>query len=254
MTREEIAAGIERFSPWFYRFDLPYGLHTTPEIPEKVVPIHETRLRMALAPIEQHFGARLASVDCLDIGSHEGFYSAALAPRVKRVTGIEPRDDSRARARFIADSLGLSNVEFKPGVVETLAKDEGRTYDLTLFLGVLYHVPDPILCLRNVAQVTGELCIIETQVVDEVAGYTEWGAREWTRSYQGILALIDESGEFHAGNRETGVMPLVTCPSPKALTTMLHHAGFRRVDFIPPHEGAYEQLARRKRVVVAAWK
>jgi tRNA (mo5U34)-methyltransferase len=119
---------------------------------------------------------------------------------------------------------------------------------------VLYHVPDPILCLRNVAQVTQELCVIETQVIDEIEGTTEWGSRDWTRRYHGVLALIDESGEFATGNRETGVMPLVTCPSPRALETMLLHAGFRRVEFIQPHQGAYEQLARGKRVVVAAYK
>ena len=31
-------------------------------------------------------------------------------------------------------------------------------------------------------------------------------------------------------------------------------AGFRRVAQVPPHEGAYEQHARGKRVVYAAWK
>jgi len=113
---------------------------------------------------------------------------------------------------------------------------------------------DPMLCLRNVAAATGELCIIETQVVDEVEGVTEWGAREWTRPYSGILALIDETGEFKDGNRETGIAPLVSCPSPRALETMLHHAGFRKVEFVRPAEGAYEQHARGKRVVVAAWK
>ncbi len=84
----------------------------------------------------------------------------------------------------------------------------------------LYHVEDPIRCLRQVAAVTGELCVIET-VVDEVEGFAEWGSREWTRPYQGILALIDETGEFDAGNRETGVSPMATCPSPKALLFML---------------------------------
>jgi tRNA (mo5U34)-methyltransferase len=254
MTPEEIQSGIARLAPWFYRFDLPGGLHTTPAIPENVVPIHETRLRMALQPIEQHFGARLADVECLDIGSHEGFYSAALALRTRHVTGMEPRAESRERADFIARAMGLANITYREGVVETMGRDLARTFPLTLFLGVLYHVPDPVLCLRNVAEVTGELCIIETQVVDEVEGFTEWGSQEWTRRYHGVLALIDESGEFEAGNRETGIMPLVTCPSPRALRTMLIHAGFKRVEFIEPHPGAYEQLARRKRVVVAAWK
>jgi tRNA (mo5U34)-methyltransferase len=254
LTPHEIAAGIERLAPWFYRFDLPGGLHTTPAIPANVAPIHETRLKMALAPIERHFGARLGEIDALDIGSHEGFYSVALAPKVRHVTGVEPRAESRERAQFISDALGLANVTYQAGVVETLGRDLGRQFPLTLFLGVLYHVPDPILCLRNVAEVTGELCVVETQVVDEVEGETEWGAAEWKRRYHGILALIDESGEFVAGNRETGVMPLVTCPSPRALETMLRHAGFQRVEFIEPHAGAYEQLARRKRVVVAAYK
>ena len=40
-----------------------------------------------------------------------------------------------------------------PVGVETLAADQGRTFDLTLFLGVLYHVEDPMLCLRQVAAV-----------------------------------------------------------------------------------------------------
>jgi hypothetical protein len=146
------------------------------------------------------------------------------------------------------------DLSYRQGRVETMAADLGRTWDLTLFLGVLYHVEDPMLCLRNVAAVTGDLCLIETQVVDEVDGNAEWGYREWTRPYHGILALIDESGEFDAGNRETGVTPLATCPSPKALLSMLRHAGFRRSEILQPPADAYEQHARGKRVVCAAWK
>ena len=111
--------------------------------------------------------------------------------------------------------------------METLAADQKRKFDLTLFLGVFYHVEDPMLCLRQVAAVTGEMCIVETQVVDEVEGVAEWGARDWQRPYQGILALIDETGEFDAGVRETGMTPMATCPSPKALRFMLRQAGFR---------------------------
>ena len=111
-----------------------------------------------------------------------------------------------------------------------------------------------MLCLRNVADVTGELCLIETQVIDEVEGTAEWGSREWTRPYQGVIALIDEAGEFNAGNRETGVTPMATCPSPKALHFMLRQAGFRKTQIVEAPAGAYEQHARGKRVVCAAWK
>lgn len=254
MLPEQIARGIEELGPWFYAFDFAGGLKTTPLIPPHVAAIHGTRLAMAEEAVGDHFGARAAGLACLDIGCHEGFYSLAMARRGMRVIGVDAREENLRRARFVAEAMGAGNVEYRLGRVETLAKDEGRAYDLTLFLGVLYHVEDPMLCLRQVAAVTGEMCAIETQVVDEVEGFAEWGAAEWKRPYNGIVALIDETGEFSAGNRETGVTPMATCPSPKALLFMLRQAGFARAEILPPPPGAYEQHARGKRVVCAAFK
>ena len=254
MTKEEIERGIEEFGPWFYGFEFSCDLKTTPAIPTEVAAIHDTRLAMTLAAVTHHFGTRRRGLECLDIGCHQGFYSLAMAKEGMRVTGMDAREESLLSARFASAAAGFGNIRYRQGRVERLAHDEARAYPLTLFLGVLYHVEDPMLCLRQVAAVTGEMCVIETQVVDEVEGFAEWGSREWTRPYQGILALIDESGEFAAGNRETGVTPMVTCPSPKALLFMCRQAGFRRAEILTPPEGAYEQHARGKRVVCAAWK
>jgi ubiquinone/menaquinone biosynthesis C-methylase UbiE len=254
LDADEIRRGIDELAPWFYSFDLGNGLRTQSAVPDDVEGIFATRLEMVERTVRKHFGERLKDIDCLDIGSHEGFYSVAVARMgARRVVGLEPREESLRRARFVADALGVPNLEYVQGRVENLSTEQ-PVYPLTLFLGVLYHVMDPMLCLRNVSAVTGELCIIETQVIDEVEGQTEWGSRQWTRNYHGVLALIDESGEFDAGNRETGVVPLVTCPSPRALETMLRHCGFQRIETVTPAEGAYEQHARGKRVVVAAWK
>lgn len=253
MQPSQIQKGIEELGPWFYAHDFGNGQKTTPAIPPQVARIHDTRLAMVQSAVMQQFGARAEGLECLDIGCHEGFYSVAMARHRMRVTGMDAREENLARARFVAEASGAP-ISFHQGRVETLAADEGRTYDLTLFLGVLYHVEDPMLCLRQVAAVTGQMCLIETQVVDEVAGFTEWGAQEWTRPYKGILALIDESGEFDAGNRETGVTPMATCPSPVALLFMLRQAGFARAEILSPPPDAYEQHARGKRVVCAAWK
>jgi tRNA (mo5U34)-methyltransferase len=255
VTTAEIRQGIEELGPWFYRFDFGDGIETTPAIPASVVDIFDTRLRMLLAAVDAHFGRRLRDIECLDIGCHEGFYSLAMARRgVRGVVAVDARPENLNRARFVTEAMGIHNVVYRQGRVETLASDQARTFELTLFLGLLYHVEDPMRCLRQVAAVTGELCIIETQVVDEVEGYAEWGSREWTRPYQGILAVIDETGEFDAGNRETGVSPMATCPSPKALLFMLKQAGFKRAEILSPPQGAYEQHARGQRVVCAAWK
>jgi len=259
VTTAEIRQGIAELGPWFYRFEFGDGIETTPAIPAAVVDIFDTRLRMLTAAVDVHFGSRLRDIECLDIGCHEGFYSLAMARRVRNVVAIDARAENLSRARFVAEAMGAGNILYRQARVETLADDLletglPRTFDLTLFLGLLYHVEDPMRCLRQVAAVTGELCIIETQVVDEVEGHAEWGSREWTRPYRGILALIDETGEFDAGNRETGVSPMATCPSPKALLFMLKQAGFSRAEILPPPPGAYEQHARGKRVVCAAWK
>jgi ubiquinone/menaquinone biosynthesis C-methylase UbiE len=255
VTPAEIRQGIEELGPWFYRFEFGDGLETTPAIPAAVVDIFDTRLKMLLRAVNAHFGERLRDIECLDIGCHEGFYSLAMARAgVRGVVAVDARPENLNRARFVARAMGVHNIEYRLGRVETLAADQGRTFPVTVFFGLLYHVEDPMRCLRQVAAVTGELCVLETQVVDEVEGYAEWGSREWIRPYQGIIAVIDETGEFDAGNRETGVSPMATCPSPKALLFMLKQAGFKRAQILPPPPGAYEQHARGKRVVCAAWK
>jgi SAM-dependent methyltransferase len=254
VTADQIRRGIEEFGPWFYEFDFGGGLRTTPVIPPHVAGIHETRLAMLERAVSARFGENGEGRECLDIGCHQGFYSMAMARLGWRVTGVDAREENVRAAQFAAHAAGLSHIRYRVGRVETLVRDEGRSYDLTLFLGVLYHVEDPMLCLRQVAEATRHMCLIETQVIDEVEGFAEWGSREWTRKYQGILALIDESGELDAGIRETGVTPVVTCPSPKALAVMCRQAGFLRVEVLTPPPGAYEQHARGKRLMCAAFK
>jgi len=246
-------SSIAALGPWFYEFDLgPHG-RTESLLPPEVLPIHATRLEMVSRAVDAHFGARLAQVRCLDVGCHEGYYSVAMARRgVREVLGIDVRETNLRKARFVAEALGLSNVSYQQGNCEELDPGALGRYELCLFLGILYHLENPMLALRKVAAMTTELCVVETQVADEVEGSAEWGAREWTRPYHGILALIDESGEFDAGNRETGASPLATCPSPKALEAMLKHAGFKRIEWIAPPPDAYEQHRRGKRVVCAA--
>lgn len=255
MTATEVQQQIEQLGPWFYEFDLgPLG-RTTSSLPPEVQAIHATRLEMVDRAVRSHFGARLHEVRAIDVGCHEGFYTMAAASMgVRHVLGVDVRGSSLRKARFISSALGLHNVSWLESNCENLNPEQHGVFDLTLFLGILYHLENPMLALRNISALTNELCVIETQVVDEVEGAAEWGWREWTRPYHGVLALIDESGEYYAGNTEAGASPLATCPSPKALTFMLRQAGFRRVETIEPPPGAYEQHARGKRVVCAAFK
>jgi ubiquinone/menaquinone biosynthesis C-methylase UbiE len=252
---QEVQERIAALGPWFYEFDLGVHGRTASVLPPEVLPIHQTRLEMVSSVVDRYFGDRLQKIRCVDVGCHEGFYSVAMARKgVQRVRGIDVRESNLVKARFVAEVLGLRNVVYEQGNCEDLTGGAFDQYELCLCLGLLYHLENPMLCLRNISRMTGELCVIETQVVDEVEGVTEWGAREWTRPYHGVLALIDESGEFYHENAETGASPLATCPSPNALRFMLKQVGFRRVEFVQPPPGAYEQHQRGKRVVCAAYK
>jgi ubiquinone/menaquinone biosynthesis C-methylase UbiE len=255
MTDQQIREQIQALGPWFYEFDLGATRHTPSSLPPEVQPIHQTRLGMVMGAVKSHFGARLAEVRAIDVGCHEGYYSVALAREgVKSVLGVDVREGNLAKARFVGQALGLTNVEWRQGNCEDLRVEETGEFELCLFLGLLYHLENPVLCLRNVSRLTREVCVVETQVIDEVEGAAEWGWREWTRPYHGVLALIDESGEFYNENTEAGASPIATCPSPLALEFMLKQAGFRRVETIAPPPGAYEQHARAKRVVAVAYK
>ena len=255
MTPQQVQEQITALAPWFYPFDLGNGLKTQSQIPPEVTGIFETRLEMVNALVEEHFGPRLPEISCLDVGCHEGFYSIAMAKKgIRQVVGMDVRESNLRKARFVAATLGLSQIRFQPGNCERLRVEEVGQHELTLFLGVLYHLENPMLCLRNLSSVTKELCIVETQVIEEVEGSTDWGSQQWTRPYQGVMAVIDESGEFYADNAETGSTPVALCPSPKALAFLLKQAGFRRTEIVKPPPGAYEQHARGKRVVCAAYK
>ena len=251
----EVQERVAALGPWFYEFDLGAHGRTVSELPRQVLPIHQTRLEMVNRVVDGYFGGRLSQIRCIDVGCHEGFYAVAMARKgMREVRGVDVRESNLAKARLIAEVLGLRNLVYQQRNCEDLRVEGTGPYELCLFLGLLYHLENPMLCLRNISRITAELCIIETQVVDEVEGYTEWGAQEWRRPYHGVLAVIDESGEFHDEIAETGASPLATCPSPNALRFMLQQAGFRRTEFLPPPPGAYEQHQRGKRVVCAAYK
>jgi tRNA (mo5U34)-methyltransferase len=86
------------------------------------------------------------------------------------------------------------------------------TFDVVLYLGVLYHMVNPIGSLKRLRQVTGEVAVIETAGA-VVPGYPDSN-------------LV----EFYAGNELHADYGNWFAPSGTALKGMCRAAGFRRVD------------------------
>lgn len=255
LTGEDVRERVAALGPWFYEFDLGEYGRTASVLPPEILPIHQTRLEMVNRVVDGYFGERVREIRCIDVGCHEGYYSMAMARKgMREVRGVDVRALNLEKARLVTEIYGLRNLVYEQKNCEELDEKENGRYELCLFLGLLYHLENPMRCLRNISRVTSEICVIETQVVDEVEGHAEWGGREWTRPYHGVLALIDEADEFYNDIGETGASPLATCPSLNALHFMLKQAGFRKSEIIEPPLGAYEQHQRGQRVVCVAYK
>jgi tRNA (mo5U34)-methyltransferase len=96
-------------------------------------------------------------------------------------------------------------------------------FDVVLFLGVLYHLENPLLALQKVAQLTGQpggLAVIETEAM-EIPGL---GGRAVCEFFPGQELNHDESNWW--------------APNAAALTGMGQVAGFTAVQVLPQPQSA----------------
>ena len=254
MNNEELINKLNKYKEWFYDFDLGSELSYSSKLSDDVKAVHQTRLQMVMEGVSDYFGEKLSQVSCLDIGCHEGYFSFEMAKKVNNVIGVDIRSDSLEKAELIRRFKKINNVVFQHGDCYRLEKFAESKFDLTLFLGVLYHLENPIGALKNLASITKKLCIIETQIIDDIDSQIEWGSKKWLRKCEGLFAVIDEQSEFDADNAESGSFAISLCPSIGAIYSILKAVGFKKIVIVKPPIGAYEQHARGRRVVISAAK
>jgi tRNA (mo5U34)-methyltransferase len=232
---------------WFYRYQLPSGA-VTPGPVDLILTLHDARRDMMLRALSERFGDRLSTTDCLDLASHEGFFSFELARRTRSVRGVDVRADSVEAARRMAILQGLTNVEFLHADVRDLTVERVGAADVVLLYGLLYHTEDPIRILRIASELTRDTLLIESQVTAlELGGDVEWGHYKSRKTIEGLFYLVAD--DHH---REGGTTAMALIPSVSALRFALGHLGFPNVRVIPPPSDEPEQLARGRRAVIVA--
>jgi len=210
MTAEELEDEILT-RRWFYRLQLPSGRWTEAYIPDDVLEIHETRLRM-LREFARGLLPRGAGT-ALDIACHEGYFALHLArDGFDAVLGVDVREENIRHASLLRDVFAADN----------------RTH-------------------------TRRALLVETQIAPGLSGQIDWGSYRWTKQMHGAFAVIDETDEIAINNHEANTVPISLVPSLDALCHVMRAVGFARVDILRPPEGAHEQLASGKRVVVAGY-
>jgi tRNA (mo5U34)-methyltransferase len=146
---------------WYHTIDLGGGV-VTPGV-------DDSPLRLA----QIHLPESLHGKTVLDIGAWDGFFAFECERRgAARVVAADHFSwhgtgwGTKAGFTLAREALG-SRVEDIDIDVMDLSPERVGTFDLVLFLGVLYHVRHPFLALERVASVTRSHLIVET-VVDLV--------------------------------------------------------------------------------------
>ena len=234
---------------WFYRFPLPSGRVTDIYVSDEVEHIHRTRRDMMLSAMAPLLEAHPGELTAIDVASHQGWFSVELARRCKSVLGIEYQDRHVQSARLISQCLGLDNLHFTHGNIETMAPGMHEPVDVVINFGLMYNLENPIGALRRCREMTKRLLLIETQTtILDLEGAVDSGHSSATNHMHGYWGLF--SGNPH--NIDGSASDIVFYPSPKGLVWVLRKLGFREVEILTPPPGAYQQLATGKRIMVAA--
>lgn len=250
-TPDELRERVARLGTWMYRFDLGGGVYTTLH-DEYLEDIHRTRAAMIFPEIDRTFEGRWAETTCLDGGCNEGYFAFEVAKRgAKAVVGFDAREINIEKAEFVRSVLGIRSVSFRVDDVLRVTPERYGSFDLTLCLGLLYHLEDPMGALRHLRAVTKELCVIDTEVVRPGAHATlDRGPKDGVVQTQDVIAVIAEPAwQWNPLLSVTGVSLV---PSTSALLTLLKHAGFRDVTQVQPSDESNERYRNFDRAIFFA--
>lgn len=193
----EYGETIEELGPWFHNIHLPNGEQTAPNHPLGDFPASKW------AQIAPHVPENLSGATVLDIGCNAGFYSLALARRGARVFAIDHDQHYLSQAAWVASEWGLADrITLRRSNVYGLRRGRDglpNTFDIVLFMGVLYHLRYPLLGLDLATERCERLFVFQTlQTADAQIAETpdDLGLHERQRLDEGgwpRMAFIEKS-------------------------------------------------------------
>lgn len=212
---------------WWHRIDLGEGVVTPGSNPSG------DRLRTLRLPQSLH------GKTVLDVGAWDGFFSFEAERRgAKRVVACDRWDRPSGRAGFdLAREILGSKVEpLQLDLLELSPEREGR-FDLVLFLGVLYHMPDPRLALERISAVTRHQLVLETHL--------------------DLLRVRRPAAAFYPGSELLGDPTNWWGPNPTAVVAMLESVGFNRIEVVntlSPAHRAGRAVRNRLKGIAGLWE
>jgi tRNA (mo5U34)-methyltransferase len=209
--REAVLAEIARVPHWYHRIEVTPGI-VTPGV-------NDTPTVLENLPLP----ADCSGLRALDIGARDGFFSFELERRGADVVALDyvPADQT---GFAVASKLLGSKVPYVVDNVYNLDPKVVGTFDLVLFLGVIYHLRDPLLALERIWGVCKDRLFVESQVLDN-AYLTPSG--EFTSLALAAPGLADAHiAQFYPGTALNGDNTNWWVPTLACLREMIHETAF----------------------------
>ena len=250
-SADEINARLDVLGrEWMYAFDFGHGV-SLPAYNEYLAESHAVRWRMIEPELQREFGACWHDTRVLDVACNEGWWSAQVAGLgAKHVVGFDARIANINRAQFMKTQRDLANVEFRVDDITRVDTAAYGAFDLTLCLGLLYHLEDPMGALRKLRALTHGLLVIETEVARPGSITIDRGPVDGTVTTEHLLAVVPEP--YYEHNLLASVTGLSIVPTLATLEYMLTLAGFRDMAIVQPIADGTVRHQAGDRVVMLA--
>jgi tRNA (mo5U34)-methyltransferase len=223
----ELESRIEEID-WFHSIDLGNGVIT----PGK----DDSKYKLSRLALPERFDGK----SVLDIGAWDGYFSFEAEKRgAKRVLSVDSYSWSGkgwgTKSGFeLARSILNSNVEDREIEVYDLSPENVGVFDTVFFLGVFYHLRNPLRALECVSRVTKEMLILET-FVDELKN-----RRPAMAYYPGTDDNADPTSWWG--------------PNVKCVEAMLKTVGFKKTQVVSLKKHRGFPSPNTGRVVIHGWK
>ena len=167
----------------------------------------------------------------LDLGCGEGVYCVEAGLRGATVVGIDGRSERMAWGEGLVRKIDLKNVRFNQCDVRTISRQSLGSFNVVLFLGLLYHLDEPQVfeVLERVFDMCDDFMILDTHVSLEplmtvTYGSQRYEGKKW-REHSENASTEEVRGKL--GSSLDNVFSF--WPTKASLLRFLHELGFTSV-------------------------